>query len=75
MSSLYGQLVKQEADYTKLCDEKIPEFEKLSQVNIFSKLNECKSSFKHLKNLVYFFRPTFKKLSRVFIKSKKWPEQ
>lgn len=32
--SLYGQLVKQEADYSKLVDEKIPECEKLVQVRL-----------------------------------------
>jgi hypothetical protein len=30
--SLYGTLVKQEADYTTLVDEKIPECEKLVEV-------------------------------------------
>ena len=30
--SLYGTLVKQEADYTSLLDEKIPECEKLVEV-------------------------------------------
>ena len=30
--SLYGQIVKQEADYSKLVDEKIPECEKLAEV-------------------------------------------
>ena len=33
--SLYGQLQKQEADYTKLVDEKIAECEKLVQVSFF----------------------------------------
>lgn len=30
MSSLYGTMIKQEADYTTTCDEKIPECEKLA---------------------------------------------
>lgn len=30
--SLYGSLIKQEADYTSVCDQKIPECEKLVQV-------------------------------------------
>ncbi len=30
--SLYGTLIKQEADYTSVCDEKIPECEKLALV-------------------------------------------
>lgn len=30
--SLYGQLIKQEADYTALVDEKVPECEKLVEV-------------------------------------------
>jgi hypothetical protein len=30
--SLYGQLIKQEADYTTLVDEKLAEAEKLIQV-------------------------------------------
>ena len=33
--SLYGQLIKQEADYTALVDEKLPECEKLVQVMLF----------------------------------------
>ena len=33
MSSLYGTMIKQEADYTTTCDEKIPECEKLALVN------------------------------------------
>ena len=32
--SLYGSLIKQEADYTKTCDERIPECEKLAMVII-----------------------------------------
>ena len=31
--SLYGSLIKQEADYTTVVDEKLPECEKLVQVN------------------------------------------
>lgn len=34
MSSLYGSLIKQEADYTTTCDEKIPECEKLALVSL-----------------------------------------
>ncbi len=30
--SLYGSLIKQEADYTTVCDQKIPDCEKLVQV-------------------------------------------
>ncbi len=34
MSSLYGSLIKQEADYTSTCDQKLPECEKLALVYI-----------------------------------------
>jgi hypothetical protein len=40
MSSLYGSLIKQEADYTTTCDERIPECEKLALVKTtYSKQN------------------------------------
>lgn len=69
--SLYGQLIKQEADYTTLVDEKIAECDKLIQV-IFE--------------FVYFIRvkttnksgPSrkviFKMSLRCCYKWKKWPE-
>ena len=31
--SLYGQLIKQEADYTALVDEKLPQCEKMVEVS------------------------------------------
>lgn len=45
--SLYGSLIKQEADYTTTCDEKLPECEKLALVNIHFNFN-LTDSFNHL---------------------------
>ena len=44
--SLYGSLIKQEADYTTAVDEKLPECEKLVQVKkLFSFLKNYKIDF------------------------------